>query len=194
MITLLLLQQCTKDDRKAHYELYKASFACMYRVCSRYYNNQADIKSGVNMVFLKVVTNLDSFLAKEKSIDTFEFWMSRIAINYIIDDFRKNKRYREAIHHAEDMSLYQVAEVDETENREEMQPLLLAIEKLPLIARTIFTLYAIDGYKHKEIATLMNITESTSKVHYYKAKIKLRELITNNKAASTLVMLLCALN
>ena len=69
MVTLDLLKQCTKDNRRAHFELCKLSFACLYKVCKRYYNNDEDIKSALNMVFLKVVTHLDQFVKKEKEIE-----------------------------------------------------------------------------------------------------------------------------
>ena len=177
MLTLELLKQCTKDNRRAHFELYKVSFACLYKVCKRYYYNDEDVKSALNMSFLKVVTHLDQFLQKEKQIETFEFWMTRIAINYIIDDFRQNQKYRAAMMHTGDFSLIKTEHHDGLEIKNETPEIMNAIEKLPLATRTVFTMYTIDGYKHKEIAALMQISENTSKAHFYQAKMKLRELL-----------------
>ena len=179
MVTLALLQQCTKDDRKAHYELYKASFACMFNACKRYCFNDDDVKSMVNMVFLKVVTNLNSFLEKERTIEAYELWVRRIAVNYMIDEFRKSKKYRQAMMLTSDFSLINLPENTVFDFKEDMQEIMNAIAKLPVIARTIFTLYTIDGYKHKEIAAMMKITESTSKVHFHNAKIKLKAILMN---------------
>ena len=177
MITLDLLKQCTKDNRRAHFELYKASFACLYKVCKRYYYNDDDVKSAINMAFLKVVTHLDQFIKKEKQIETFEFWMTRITINHIIDEFRQNQKYKATMLHIEDFAMIKTAPLEDPEIKNESPEIMNAIEKLPLATRTVFTLYTIDGYKHKEIAELMQISENTSKAHFYQAKMKLRELL-----------------
>ncbi|HRG59173.1 MAG TPA: sigma-70 family RNA polymerase sigma factor [Bacteroidia bacterium] len=177
MVTLELLKQCTKNNRRAHFELYKASFACLYKVCKRYYLNDDDVKSALNMSFLKVITHLDQFLKKEKYIETFEFWMTRIAINHIIDEFRQNQKYKAAMQHTEDFSMIKTHQHDNFELNNDSPEIMNAIEKLPLATRTVFTMYTIDGYKHKEIAALMQISENTSKAHFYQAKMKLRELL-----------------
>ena len=177
MVTLELLKQCTKNNRRAHFELYKLCFACLYKVCKRYYYNEDDVKSALNMAFLKVVTHLDQFLQNEKEIETFEFWMTRLTINHIIDEFRKNQKYRAAMMHTEDFNLIKMQNHEWPEMINEKHEILRALEKLPLAARTVFTMYTMDGYKHKEIATLMQISENTSKAHFYQAKMKLRELL-----------------
>lgn len=190
MVTLDLLRQCTKDNRRAHYELYKASFACLYKVCKRYYYNDDDVKSALNMAFLKVVTHLDQFLQKEKQIETFEFWMTRIAINHIIDEFRQNQKYRAAMLHTEDFSLIKNVHHDWPEIKSDTAEIMKAIEKLPLASRTVFTMYTIDGYKHKEIAELMQISENTSKAHFHQAKMKLRELLNIKDSAQVAISIL----
>lgn len=194
MLTLDLLRQCTKDNRRAHYELYKASFACLYKVCKRYYYNDDDVKSALNMAFLKVVTHLDQFLQKEKQIETFEFWMTRIAINHIIDEFRQNQKYRAAMLHTEDFSLFKNVYHDWPEIKSDTAEIMKAIEKLPLASRTVFTMYTIDGYKHKEIAAMMNISENTSKAHFHQAKIKLKEILNMTDAVRIAISVLFLLN
>jgi RNA polymerase sigma factor (sigma-70 family) len=190
MVTLDLLKQCTKDNRRAHFELYKASFACLYKVCKRYYYNDEDVKSALNMAFLKVVTHLDQFLQKDKKIETFEFWMTRITINHIIDEFRQNQKYRAAMMHTEDFSLIKTTHHDWPEIKNETPEIMNAIEKLPLATRTVFTMYTIDGYKHKEIAELMQISENTSKAHFHQAKMKLRELLNIKDSAQIAISIL----
>jgi RNA polymerase sigma-70 factor (ECF subfamily) len=177
MITLDLLKQCTKDNRRAHFELYKLSFACLYKVCKRYYNNDEDVKSALNMAFLKVVTHLDQFIKKEKEIETFEFWMTRITINHIIDEFRTNQKYKASMLHTEDFSKIKLVNHDFIEIKNEIPEIMHAIEKLPLATRTVFMMYTMDGYKHKEIAEVMKISENTSKAHFHQAKIKLKEIL-----------------
>jgi len=190
MVTLDLLKQCTKDNRRAHFELYKASFACLYKVCKRYYYNDEDVKSALNMAFLKVVTHLDQFLQKEKQIETFEFWMTRIAINHIIDEFRQNQKYKAAMLHTEDFSHIKLGHQDAIEIKNEVPEIMHALEKLPLATRTVFTMYTVDGYKHKEIAELMQISENTSKAHFHQAKLKLRELLSIKNSAQIAISII----
>jgi len=194
MITLDLLKQCTKDNRRAHFELYKASFACLYSVCKRYYFNEEDVKSALNMSFLKVVTNLDQFIKKEKEIKAFEYWMTRITINHIIDEFRHNQKYKAAMLHTEDFSQIKLANHDWIEIKNEVPEIMHALEKLPLATRTVFTMYTIDGYKHKEIAAMMNISENTSKAHFHQAKIKLKEILNMTDAVRIAISVLFLIN
>ena len=177
MITTKLLQDCTTDNRKAHHELYMLMFSSLYKVCRRYYNNNEDVIASVNMAFFKVVTNLNSFFKKEKNMEVFEYWAKRIAINYIIDELRKTKKYKETIYSTDDVLKFETIEHEDDSLTIDSDKLNNAMEKLPPVSRAVFTLYAVDGYKHKEIAEMMDISESTSKVHFFKAKHKLREIL-----------------
>src|SRR6185436_12944819 len=81
-----LLQRCSKDDRRAHYELYEFCFSFLLSICRRYYINREDIKSSLNIIYLKLVRNLDSYMKKSDRVP-FELWIRRIAINHIVDEF-----------------------------------------------------------------------------------------------------------
>ena len=91
---LKLLKQCTSNDRKAHYALYEWCFSDLISICRRYYKNDEDLKSAVNMSFLKVIQSLDTVIQKYDGL-IFYHWMKRIAINQVIDEFRKNKKYKD---------------------------------------------------------------------------------------------------
>ena len=172
-----LLEQCRKDDRKAHYELYRECFQHVFAICRRYYVNKDDCMSALNMIYFKMVKNISSYLSKEKEVP-FELWSRRIAINYIIDEFRKNKNYKNLIDTLE-ISTYenQYYSEDEFESSVDKEQIIEAVEKLPEMNRAVFNLYVIDGYKHEEIGKLLGISSSTSKVHLHRAKKTLRELI-----------------
>ena len=135
--------------------------------------------AALNMIFLRLIQNMSEYIRKHSHIP-FEQWMRRVSVNYIIDEFRKQKKYRELIMQQEDMPEEQnsaagaVAAADEKFDKEEI---LMAIEQLPLMSRTVLNLYAIDGYKHEEIANLLGISSGTSKAHLFKARKKLQELI-----------------
>lgn len=133
--------------------------------------------SALNMVYYKIIKNISSYLSKSKDVP-FELWTRKIAINYIIDEFRKNSRYKNLIEPTE-VSVYenQMLIEDEFENTIDTEQIVEAVEKLPEMNRAVFNLYVIDGYKHEEIGKLLGISSSTSKVHLHRAKKTLRTLI-----------------
>lgn len=174
-----LLQRCSKDDRKAHYELYSLCYQFLYAICRRYYLNQEDRMSALNMVFVKIIKNISSYTKKENSVP-FELWIRRITINYIVDEFRKNKIYRES----QDMRDMQDEDYlhphyDPALEKAKLEEILFAIDRLPAMNRAVFNLFVLDGYKHEEIAGMLNISPNTSKVHLHRAKKKLQEFLEN---------------
>ncbi len=176
-----LLERCQKDDRKAHYDLYRECFSFIYAICRRYYINNDDCMSALNMIYFKVIKNISSYLKKSELIP-FELWTRKIAINYIIDEFRKNSNYKKTI----ELSMTTIHEEiyrseDENINGIEREEIIEAISKLPEMNKAVFNLYVIDGYKHEEIGKLLGISTSTSKVHLHRAKKTLQVLIDEIK-------------
>jgi RNA polymerase sigma factor (sigma-70 family) len=173
-----LLEKCRQDNRKAHHELYVMCFPVIYSICSRYYSNKEDRMAMLNLIFVRLITRMNEYL-KKKDIP-YEQWMRRVSVNYIIDEFRKQKKYRELITLYEETPSEQLQheEDDDLYDKEELQH---AISQLPPMSRAVFNLYAIDGYKHEEIAQLLGISSGTSKSHLFRAKKKLRELLTEFK-------------
>jgi RNA polymerase sigma-70 factor (ECF subfamily) len=108
--------------------------------------------------------------------------MRKIAINHIIDVYRKNKRYREQIVSAENEELMHVSDMDQKintiESKEALHEVEFAIGQLPLMSRTVFTLHVIDGFKHEEIGAMLNISANTSKVHVFRARTQLKQMLT----------------
>lgn len=172
-----LLLRCKKDDRRAHHELYSMCYHFLFSICRRYYVNQEDRMSALNMAFVKIIANINLFLNKEKEVP-FELWIRRITINYIIDEFRRNKIYREN-HELRDLqdSEYLHPNYDPALERAKMEEILMAIDNLPEMNRTVFNLFVLDGYKHEEIAGMLKISANTSKVHLHRAKKKLQEFL-----------------
>ncbi len=172
-----LLDKCRGDNRKAHYELYKMYFSFIVAICSRYYVNSEDRMAALNMIFVKMIKNIHLYIRKKDNVP-FDLWVRKISVNYIIDEFRKNKKYKEIIDLTEvpieDHSNYAEDPINDRINKEEIN---LAISTLPEMNRTVFNLYVIDGYKHEEIAEMLGISSNTSKVHLHQAKNKLREAL-----------------
>ncbi|MBK8364367.1 MAG: RNA polymerase sigma factor [Bacteroidetes bacterium] len=172
-----LLERCRKDDRKAHYDLYRECFQSLYAICRRYYINKDDCMAALNMVFYKMVKNISTYIPKAKDVP-FELWARRIAINYIIDEFRKNSNYKRLIETTE-VSYYEnnLTVEEEIEHTIDKEKIIEAVDQLPEMNKAVFNLYVIDGYKHEEIGKLLGISSSTSKVHLHRAKKALRTLI-----------------
>jgi len=174
-----LLERCREDNRKAHYELYHMCFPFILSICRRYYVNREDMESSLNQVFVKMVKHISSFIRRKEEVP-FVLWVCRIAINHIVDEFRRTKRYRESLDYRE---LHEVEDhhpvmhpVFDSEQLEEIRD---AVNQLPEMNRAVFNLFVVDGYRHEEIAKMLDITAGTSKTHLHRAKKKLRELLEN---------------
>jgi len=172
-----LLERCRKDERKAHYELYTMCFSFILSISRRYYVNREDMESSLNQVFLKIVKNISAYLKKRDDVP-FELWVRRIAINHIVDEFRRSKKYRESLDYRE---LHEAEEIHPVIHpafdSEQLEEITDAISQLPVMNRTVFNLFVVDGYKHEEIAEMLKISAGTSKTHLHRAKKKLREML-----------------
>jgi len=128
---------------------------------------------------------MSEYLKRKDQID-FEAWLRRIAINYIIDEFRSQKRYKEVFDFRDETPEEMHPSGEELNQKHSEEELLVLIDKLPPVSRTVFNLYAIDGYKHEEIAQLLGISLGTSKAHLFKARKKLKELLQSVNTNSVL--------
>ncbi|HOS48839.1 MAG TPA: sigma-70 family RNA polymerase sigma factor [Bacteroidia bacterium] len=173
---ITLLEQCRNDNRKAHHQLYGVCFPLLYSISCRYYINKEDRMSALNMIFFRLIKNMHEYLKKKEQVE-FESWLRRIAINYIIDEFRSQKRYKEVFDFRDDTPEEMHPSSEDLNQKHNEEELLGLIDKLPTVSRTVFNLYAIDGYKHEEIAQLLGISSGTSKAHLFKARKKLKELL-----------------
>lgn len=176
-----LLERCCTDDRKAHYELYTVCFGFLMSVCRRYYVNREDMQSALNQVYVKMIRNMQSYLKKKDTVP-FELWMRKITINHVVDEFRKNKKFREQIdlrdvHESEDLH----PSVQPHLEAEQLEQIREAIGQLSEMNRAVFNLFVVDGYGHDEIANMLKISTGTSKAHLHRAKKRLRELLENER-------------
>ncbi|MBL4669809.1 MAG: RNA polymerase sigma factor [Flavobacteriales bacterium] len=169
-----LIKDVVKGKRKAQLELYSLCFNLLMSVASRYKNNKEDAAFLANDAFLKIINNLKKY-DKETP---FEAWIRRITINVVIDDYRKNKKRIEMFesvgefnNDTEDVSFN---EIDKEMEEEEVLRCLL---KLPPATRTVFSLFAIDGFSHKEICEKLGISLETSKWHMKEARKRLKIIL-----------------
>ena len=161
-----------QSQEKIFTKLYEEHSSYMYGICLRYTKNTDDAQDVLQDGFIKVYNALDSFKGESK----IKTWMSRIMVNTAINHYRKKSALN--TYSAEENEV-EVLKFDKTDviNKMSADELLELIKLLPEGYSLVFNLYVIEGYKHREIAEMLDITEGTSKSQLSKARNKLQELL-----------------
>jgi RNA polymerase sigma factor (sigma-70 family) len=171
-----LIAKCIKRDRKAEYELYKATYSYLMSICLRYTRDKDNASEILNTGFLKILNNLEKY----NLAIPFKVWIRKIMVNTLIDEYRKNKREKERISYVEDyFDSSDFSEANEALGRIDCKQIYDLIAKLPEATRQVFNLFVIDGYSHKEISVMLGISEGTSKWHLNAARQRLKEQLEN---------------
>lgn len=166
-----LIDGCLAEERWAQKEMYEKHYGKMMGICLRYSNNSEDAKDILNEGFIKVFR----YLHRYKIGTSLEGWIRRIMINTSIDFYRKAIRHRtEDIEYAANTT----ATGEDAISNYSAKEILSVIQTLPPSYRAVFNLYAIEGYSHREVATQLGISESTSRSNLVKARAKLKILLT----------------
>lgn len=160
-----IIEGCIKNKRKAQLKLYDQYAPMLLAVCFRYVADKSEAEDILQDAFFKIFKSIREYTGKGH----FENWMRKIVVNTAITYFHKEKKhyYHEEIDSVKDYDLQFNLSPDKIFEAKELQQLLA---KMPEGYRLIFNLYAIEGYKHKEIAVKLGIGESTSKTQYLRAK------------------------
>ena len=167
-----LIEGCLLGNPIMQKKLYDQYAPKMFGICMRYAANSEDAKDILQDAFVKVFVNLGKF----KGTGSFEGWMRRVFVNTAIEHYRKkNQLYAISENQEENISNHEVSALDALE----ADDIIRLISELPNGYRTVFNLFAVEGYSHREIATMMNISEGTSKSQYARAKAWLQEKIGN---------------
>ncbi|MDX1348741.1 MAG: RNA polymerase sigma factor [Putridiphycobacter sp.] len=170
-----LIKKCTCGDLLAQKAFYEKFAGKMFGVCLRYMNGDDEAQDVLQDGFIKVFDNLEKYQKK----GSLEGWVRRIIVNTALDQIRKNKKYLDNVD-ADSVSYLLEDEVYIVEELE-ADDLLKIINRLPVGYRVVFNLFAIEGYSHKEIAAKLDITESTSKSQYSRARKILRTVLLKNE-------------
>lgn len=165
-----ILAQCIEKQPKAQKQLFDLLAPKMYSVCLRYAYDSDEAKDILQESFIKVFNNLERFEHK----GSFEGWVKRIFINTSIEFYRKNQKENivDSIDDVKEKSID-----TQTISALKAADLMRLVNRLPKGYRTVFNLFAIEGYKHEEIAEMLNISENTSKSQLHKARLFLQELV-----------------
>jgi RNA polymerase sigma factor (sigma-70 family) len=167
-----IIKGCLVGNRRDQELLYRRHAAKLYAVCLQYSGNDDEARDILQEGFIKIFENLVHY----KNEGSFEGWMRRIVVNTALEKYRsKHNLYR-----VDDIDL--IPETDaapETEDYAGLEAvdLLDIIRELPPKYRMIFNLFAIEGYSHKEISQMVNISEGTSKSNLSRARIILQKKV-----------------
>jgi len=165
-----LFEQCKERDGRAQRELYDLFKARVMGLCRRYTKDRDEAKDLLQDTFVKIFSRIDQVSSAEK----MEGWMLSVAVNTAIDHYHRKKR--------KDVFAYAPPRHDVADTAYELildnltdEYLIQLINELPDGCRVIFNLSIVEGYSHQEIATLLNVTESTSRSQLHYAKQILKE-------------------
>jgi RNA polymerase sigma-70 factor (ECF subfamily) len=177
-----LIKGCLKNNSKAQRQLYDMYAPKMLGLCMRYVGEKQEAEDIMIKGFMKIFEKIDQF----KGHGSFEGWMKRIMINESLGYIRRNK----SMYVLEDITDPRVEiNFSVLEGNLEAQDLLRMVNQLPSGYRTVFNLYAIEGYNHKEIAEMLGINENTSKSQlsrargYLQRKLKEMEMVLEKKVS-----------
>ncbi|HYG38725.1 MAG TPA: sigma-70 family RNA polymerase sigma factor [Cytophagales bacterium] len=169
-----LIDLCKQRKRSGQQEVYSRYSGKMFGVCLRYLKNQFDAEEVLVISFMKVFEKIDQF----ESNGSFEGWIRKITVNEALMYLRKTRKlYLEVeVEQAKDFSFHAGNEINL-----EAEDLMKLIEKLPTGYNTVFNLYAIEGYTHKEIGEMLGISENTSKSQLSRARTLLQKHLAESE-------------
>ena len=166
-----LIEGCKKGKHSAFEALYTKYAKRMMAIALRYTNTTFEAEDIVQESFIKVFEKINSYENK----GSFEGWLKRIVVNYAITTYHKTSKERSF----ENSSEIEIPDHQEMPIFTDLNPvdLMSSLKLLPMGYRTVFNLYVIEGYSHKEIAELCKINEGTSRSQLAKAKVLLKEIL-----------------
>lgn len=169
-----LIKNAQRGNQQAFQQLYHRYKRPLFMVCLRYAKDKSVAQDYLQEAFINIFNNLHQF---DKTKGVFESWAKRITINICLMDLRKKSLYSVGIAEAE----YMETDTVDALSQLSLQDMLAMIQELPQGYKTVFNMYVVDGFSHKEIAAELGITISTSKSQLRKAKNLLQKKILSNQ-------------
>ena len=165
-----IIEGCVRGEKRSQDVLYRKFASLLYGICLRYAKNKMEAEDVLQEVYVKIYNNISSY----HHDGSFEGWLRRIAVNTSITYYRKNLKHAfqedidDVVQHKNDPLQFDDLEFTQEE-------LMNCIGKLPTGYKTVFNLYVIEGFMHKEIADMLNIDVNTSKSQLSRAKSHLQK-------------------
>lgn len=172
-----LINDCKKHDTKAQEQLYRLFSSKLFSICLKYSRNYAEAEDNLQDGFLIIFDKIHQFNFK----GSFEGWIKRIMINNVLQQYR-GVSFLELINE----NISEEVELEIDDENISMDYLMKIIQELPDRYRLVFNLYVLDGYPHKEIAEMLNITTGTSKSNLARGRMILKEKIERYTAINKL--------
>jgi len=170
-----LIHGCLRHDKICQKQLYDRFYGKMMGVCMRYAKNRDEAKDILNEGYMKIFTNLRNY----NHTGSFEGWLRRIIVNTAIDHLRKNRHEYLIVNtvYADQAGLKKAEEIEDEDifRNIHQEDIIKAIQELSPAYRTVFNLYVMEEFTHKEIAEKLDISEGTSKSNLSKAKFNLKK-------------------
>ncbi|HEX5625471.1 MAG TPA: sigma-70 family RNA polymerase sigma factor [Saprospiraceae bacterium] len=165
-----MIKACAAQDPLGQRRLFEFYYGYVKSICLRYTSKLEDCEEVMDDSFIKVFRNLDKY----DFARPFKYWLRTVVVNTAIDFYRQNNRIIQAqsIEDYEEISME-----DHHVERLSVEEILAVVQKLSPAYRTVFMMFVVDGYTHKEISEMLKITEGTSKSNLAKARIKLQDLL-----------------
>ena len=165
-----LIEGCRNADRLAQKCLYDRYAGKMYGIALRYTKHQEEAIEILNNAFLKVFTSLQKY----EDQNNLGGWIAKIVFNTAIDYVRQHVKYKKVM----EFDVQTETPIQNNAlNQLQTEDIYALIQQLPAASRAVFSLYVIDGYKHKEVADILGITEGTSKWHLSYARQELQKML-----------------
>jgi len=172
-----LAQACQKGERRAQYALYERYADKSMAICSRYAQHQLEAEEMLQTGWIRVFDKIGQY-----SGGSLEGWIKRVIVTNCINAYQKRKREEEWLTITDDIDT-KAADTEATNpfDTVEIDFLNRLIAQLPQGTRMVFNLFAMEGYSHKEIASMLQIEEASSRSQLTRARIKLQEKILAHK-------------
>jgi RNA polymerase sigma factor (sigma-70 family) len=170
-----LLKDCLDGNVQAQKRLYEMYARKMFGLCLRYAPDRNTAEDFLQEGFIRVFMKLDSYRFQ----GSFEGWVRRIMVNTSLEMLRRNDVLKYSVELDNSVSLADEEEVNDKQIEPEM--LMNHIQQMPAGFRAVFNLFAIDEYSHREISSILGISEGTSKSQYARARMWLQKHLTKNK-------------
>jgi RNA polymerase sigma-70 factor (ECF subfamily) len=169
-----LIAESIRGNDKARFQLYQLYSKAMFNVCYRMMNNREDAEDMLQESFVQAFQKLESF----RHESGFGTWLKTITIHTCINALNKRKL---DLKYFDEMHRFDTKEEEPEEALYTTENVIEAMNQLPEGGRIVFSLYLLEGYDHGEIAQILNITESTSKTQYMRAKRRVYEIMKQTK-------------
>ena len=178
-----IVEKCKRGNRQAQFELYRLYSKAMYNTCLRILKNEMDAEDLLQESFTDVFSKLSTF-QYQSSVGA---WIKRIVINNCINHLKRKRLLIVELNDGYKNEVEELTDYDPISNKYKVDTVRRAIMQLPNGYRVVFSLYALEGYDHKEIAQILGISEATSKSQYSRAKVKLKQIINLEKTTKSKV-------